>query len=210
MKLYGWVHSCRHQGSLLFIELRDGTGLPAVLQCVLAGKLAQTYGAVTLHREAAVCVYGVLKEDARAKGGVELQCDFWEVIGPSDGEIEGRINAESNVEQLADQRHLVIRQLESSYILKLRSDTSHHDTQHVQPSLSHMRNSEFSFCILTLLAHLCLLPLWLLSSSYAIQCFREHFFDKGFYEVTPPTLVQTQVEGGSTLFKLDYFGEPVS
>lgn len=43
--------------------------------------------------------------------------------------------------------------------------------------------------------------------SVTMQAFRNHYFDNGYFEITPPTMVQTQVEGGSTLFKFDYFGD---
>ncbi|KAI9298471.1 asparaginyl-tRNA synthetase [Neoconidiobolus thromboides FSU 785] len=43
--------------------------------------------------------------------------------------------------------------------------------------------------------------------SKLLSCFRKTFEEKSFYEINPPSLVQTQVEGGSTLFALDYYGQ---
>lgn len=36
---------------------------------------------------------------------------------------------------------------------------------------------------------------------------RQFFQKEGLLEVTPPCMVQSQVEGGSTLFKMDYYGQ---
>lgn len=41
-----------------------------------------------------------------------------------------------------------------------------------------------------------------------LSAFRQCFDTHRVLEVTPPCLVQTQVEGGATLFKLDYYGQP--
>ncbi|WWD20119.1 asparagine-tRNA ligase [Kwoniella shandongensis] len=41
-----------------------------------------------------------------------------------------------------------------------------------------------------------------------LRAFRERFNARRITEVTPPCMVQTSVEGGSTLFEFDYYGAP--
>ncbi|XP_071521166.1 asparagine--tRNA ligase, cytoplasmic isoform X2 [Panulirus ornatus] len=43
--------------------------------------------------------------------------------------------------------------------------------------------------------------------SILMKAFVDHYTDRGYEWMSPPTLVQTQCEGGSTLFDFDYFGE---
>ncbi|XP_064390802.1 asparagine--tRNA ligase, cytoplasmic-like [Halichondria panicea] len=165
VKVYGWVHRLRRQGnSLMFLVLRDGTGL---LQCVLTDNMCMTYEALTLATESTVVVYGVIKELPQGKsapGGHELSADYWELVGGSPaGGVESVVSDKSNIDVQLDQRHLMLRGDVLSKVFKIRSMVA--------------------------------------------QSFREHYFSRGYVEVTPPTLTQTQVEGGSTLFSLNYFGE---
>lgn len=44
-------------------------------------------------------------------------------------------------------------------------------------------------------------------SSWLLKAFTDHYFARGYKQVLPPCMVQTQCEGGSTLFNFDFFGE---
>ena len=166
VELRGWVQYVRKQSKLMFIELRDGTGSPPRLQCILDGDLCNTKDAILLNREATMMIRGKLvdrKPNNKDKRLCELNVDYYEVVGSSAADINNIVNDKSGVQVQLDQRHWIIRNERSSIMLRMRC--------------------------------------------YMTQAFRDHFYSKGFIEVTPPTLVQTQVEGGSTLFPLKYFGE---
>ncbi|KAL3314006.1 hypothetical protein Ciccas_007380 [Cichlidogyrus casuarinus] len=165
VKVFGWAHHVRRQSkTLLFIVLRDGSGY---LQCILAEDLARTKDAILLTTESSVCVYGKVQQVPAGKsapGGIELVCDYWEVIGfaPAGG-VESVLTAESEVDLQLDNRHLVIRGQNTSNVLRIVSIIS--------------------------------------------DAFRSHYKDRAYTEIFPPTLVQTQVEGGGDLFSFAYYQE---
>jgi len=43
---------------------------------------------------------------------------------------------------------------------------------------------------------------------HLVNYLREYLDKDGFYEIVPPVITKSQCEGGSTLFAMDYFGEP--
>lgn len=70
-------------------------------------------------------------------------------------------------------------------------------------------NKESSFDTMMKYGHLALRNkqrgFFLKARSSLLKIIRDIFYEGNFIEITPPTIVQTQVEGGSTLFKLKYY-----
>lgn len=160
--VYGWCHRVRVSSpKLAFVVLRDGTGYCQLVlnEVCMATRIVQT----SLRTEAAVKAVGTLVTDERAQGGYEIQCLYFDIIGPSSGEFETRITPESGPDARARERHLIHRGEHGSAILKARGRI--------------------------------------------LRAFRNHFYFKGWTEVTPPTIVNTECEGGSSLFKVDFYGE---
>ena len=114
----GWIYRTRSSGNIVFMTLRDVTG---VLQAtVKRGNLSdqQFDDAVKALIESSVKVTGTVKEDKRAPGGYELQVTNLTVVNFAE---PFPITKDQSPEFLLDQRHLWIRSRKLTSILKVRS-----------------------------------------------------------------------------------------
>ncbi|MCD6236068.1 MAG: asparagine--tRNA ligase [Thaumarchaeota archaeon] len=163
VELLGWVRNKRAHGGLVFIDLRDRTGVIQV--AVKRGLVPESSfeKAEEIKQESAVKIRGVVRHDPRAPGGVEIQCRDLEVLGPSLDDFP--IKKGVKVKFILDNRHLHIRSPRVAAIMKIRST--------------------------------------LMSSA------RSWLEEHGFIEVNCPSFITAAVEGGATLFKVDYFGREV-
>ena len=159
--LRGWVYTVSSLGKVLFIRLRDNTG---IIQAVIKRdhmndkKIEQLKD---LSRETSITLTGVIRKDSRAPGGVEVLVDDLRIVSLAAKDYpvgKKRVSPEA----VADLRHLYLRSQKMTAIMKVRSEV--------------------------------------------LSGFREYLKSEGFYEFSCPTTITASVEGGATLFDLNYYG----
>ncbi len=161
--LAGWVYKNRPTGKLIFLMLRDGSGL---CQCVIEkGDSSASFFDTAKHlsQEASLTVTGTVRADERAVGGHELLVSGVNVVhDSSDYPITPKPHG---IDFLMKQRHLWFRSQRQLLILRIRATL--------------------------------------------IDAIRAYFNNNGFTLIDTPIFAPSAGEGSSTLFEVDYFGNPV-
>lgn len=113
----GWLYGRRSGGKIIFILIRDGTG---ICQCVVeatAGQIFET--AKKLGQESSVTITGKVRKDDRAPSGYEILISNINIIGES---INYPITRKSHgIDFLFSNRHLWLRSRRPNAILRIRN-----------------------------------------------------------------------------------------
>ena len=118
--LRGWLHHIRSSGGILFLQLRDGTG---VIQCTLKKDTVDpdSFGKLSsMAVESTIEVSGQVRKDPRAPRGYELQADKVTALYPAE---DGYPIAKKyhGPDFLLDHRHLWIRNEKMQATIRIRS-----------------------------------------------------------------------------------------
>lgn len=115
----GWVQNLRDVGSLVFLVLRDRSGL---LQLICKGEAAEA--ARKLNLESSICASGVVKVDEKIKmGGVEIAVEKISLVAGSLPKLPVDITGktETNFEHRFDHRVIDLRREEPQAVFAVQS-----------------------------------------------------------------------------------------
>lgn len=122
VSLVGWVYRKRVHGGLVFIILRDGSS--ATIQCTIHRDRVPPEDFKQAEKtliEAAVWVQGVVAEDPRAPGGLEVRTTRFRELVPAEPWPLTE-DAAKSVGFLYDKRHLWLRSLRVQTVLRARAE----------------------------------------------------------------------------------------
>jgi len=117
--LRGWVHRIRKQKKMVFVLLRDPSG---VVQTIIKKDVVseeEYAGAEKMLIESLVSMVGTVKADDRAEGGFEVQIEEFNVLHFAE---EFPITENQSTEFLNDNRHLWMRSRKLTNVLKIRDE----------------------------------------------------------------------------------------
>lgn len=117
VKIRGWVYRSRISGGVVFLLVRDSTG---VIQCaVKKGQVTESgfKDASDAYIESTILVEGEVKKDSRAPGGYELLVSDVKLVARGE---PFPITKDQSVEFLLDIRHLWLRSQKLTNIMKAR------------------------------------------------------------------------------------------
>lgn len=116
VRLQGWLQGKRAGGKVVFMLVRDGTGL---CQCVAEGASGDAFDRATeVTQESSLSVTGLIRLDERAPGGVEMAVSKVEILQISkDYPISRKAHG---IDFLMDHRHLWLRSPRPTAILRIR------------------------------------------------------------------------------------------
>ncbi|MDH5769814.1 MAG: asparagine--tRNA ligase [Candidatus Bathyarchaeota archaeon] len=115
----GWVYTKRVHGGVVFVTLRDSTGLIQTTTHSDSVSREDFEKAKNVTRESSVTVKGRVQADSRAPGGVEIQSTSFDVISLAAKDYP--IKPGVGKKLLLDNRHLHIRSPKVSAILSIRA-----------------------------------------------------------------------------------------
>jgi aspartyl-tRNA synthetase len=124
VQLRGWVGAVRDQKRVQFVIVRDPTGMAQAVLGKDEPPSALNEAVSALAPEAAVYVTGTVVADERVKlGGLELQIEDVEVVGPAEPELP--VTAESALDKRIDWRYLDLRRPDRRLIFAVQSTVEH-------------------------------------------------------------------------------------
>lgn len=120
VNLQGWVYNIRSSGSIVFLQVRDGTGViqATVVKETVSKEVFARVEKLTL--ESSVKISGLLKEEKRSPSGFEIVLENLKLIS-SANEDYPISKKEHGPDFLLTNRHLWIRSKRQWAILKIRS-----------------------------------------------------------------------------------------
>jgi nondiscriminating aspartyl-tRNA synthetase len=117
----GWVHSIRKQGKIVFVLIRDRTG---VVQVICRPEMIRERD---LRNESVLYTSGLVVEDERADGGVELMLKSEQVLSNPKKRLPILVNEKADyqkleLETLLNHRVLSLRNPKRNLIFRLQAD----------------------------------------------------------------------------------------